>query len=760
MRHGYRDGPIRILAILLVSLGAVVSWASPQNAETVGGPSQPPGTLSLHLSLGGRTSFHIGEIVPVEMTFSSSEHNKYWIMSRECLVRDTYRYHVEPPAFLDRITDLDAGLRLTDLNCEASSREIDLGEMPFKVKQLLNDRFRMETPGRYRVSVTSHRVSAPVTSNTVELEILPADSSWEQAELARAMKLLELPRRKPERAEGCLIARFLGTDAANLEMAKRYTGDAPASGECDSIFEPGIISAANRRPVLEALENGLTQPDHFVGTGSLRTTAVVSVYELHPDWYPPPLTAADPQDLTSERSGLWRHEGGVLLKAEELRYARKLADALPQKTSEAAGSALEALLYMGQAYGVETPEEIRSLVRARMPGVFRSLDTGTESYLLHTKWPDLKSQALAPVLKDIVEHPECCPGVPDIALRRLYDLSPEETRAYILGQLRADYSRFSVDGLGLLPEEQLPELDRVFLERLKRAMQVQSPRLDDAPGLALIGLVERYASPAIAGSVRLLVEDKMESADCRAVTFLLAYFLRTIPQEGAEMLRKAMEANGPTNCRSDLLRRLAELRMLPAIEDAAVSALDHADADVVRDALYVLQRYGSAGSRNAVLQHFRLWHAAWAPRAKELEGAAYGKQVVLEGAYLRAAGTAQGWLASKEELQALRELCVTNVCRQQVDGTINWRSGSWNGGGTMIQMASPTGDEIAERFSIDDYPVGSMDRLKQKMAQYPKGTRFRLDAGWFVEPSRVQRIYEQIQPWAAERGFDLRVNRE
>jgi hypothetical protein len=648
----------------------------------------------------------------------------------------------------------------TDTRCGGPGGEVDPGETPFKVNQLLNDHFRMETPGKYRISVTSHRLGVPVTSNTVELEILPADQSWEQEELARAVKLMDLPPGKPEHSEGCRIARFLGTNAANLEMARRYTGDAPASGECDFIFEPAIISATNRKPVLEVLERGMTQPDHLVGTGNLRTTAIVSVYEQHPDWYPPPLKAADPAAVSDiMRSGLSSHEGSALLKAEELRYAKKVADALPRKTSEAAGSALVALLYMGATFWVEVPEEIRSLVRTRMPGAFRSLHPAVQLNLLHARWPDLESQAFAPVLKDIVEHDGCCTGIPEIALRRLYELSPDETRAYILGQLRADYSRFGVDVLGLLPEEQLPELDGVFLERLKIAMQIQSPRLDDSSGLALFGLIERYASPAIAKSVRLLVEDKMRSADCRAETFLLAYFLRTIPQEGAEMLRKAMEAKGPTNCRSGLLRGLAELRMLPAIEDAAVAALDHADADVVENALYVLERYGSASSRNAVLQHFRRWHDAWAPRAKELEGAAYRKQVDLEGAYLRAAGTAQGWLTSKEELQALRELCVTNGCRQQVDGTINYRSGSWNGSGTLIRMASPVGDQIAERFDVDDYPVGSMDRLKQKMAQYPKGTRFQLD-GRIEEPGRVRRIYEEIQPWAAEHGFDLRVYHE
>lgn len=63
-------------------------------------------SISLDLRLGGRTKFHAGEVIPVELVFTSGEHKKYSINPFECYARQTNRYHIDPPLFVDRAIEL------------------------------------------------------------------------------------------------------------------------------------------------------------------------------------------------------------------------------------------------------------------------------------------------------------------------------------------------------------------------------------------------------------------------------------------------------------------------------------------------------------------------------------------------------------------------------------------------------------------------------------------------------------------------------
>jgi hypothetical protein len=60
----------------------------------------------------------------------------------------------------------------------------------------------------------------------------------------------------------------------------------------------------------------------------------------------------------------------------------------------------------------------------------------------------------------------------------------------------------------------------------------------------------------------------------------------------------------------------------------------------------------------------------------------------------------------------------------------------------MICVVEPVGDEIAERF----IPGGTMERLEQKMTEYPRGTLFEIDARP-KEYFAVHRFFDESRPW-------------
>jgi len=733
------------MGVLTVATG-LGAWAGEKNPAQIQPGSQ---AVQLQLQLGdGRTAFHRGEVIPVQLQFSSAKHAKYPTNGRDCFPHSTYRYQVDPPAFIDRVLEVDAGMSLAEMTCGGPmGGEIDLAETPVLIKQTLNERFRMDTPGKYHISVTAWKFGVSAISDTVDLEILPSDPAWEKAELSRATSLIDSGSDK--QSEGCLILRYLGTDAANLEMARRYSG----RGACAQVFDLPIISAPNRKDVLEVLESGLRDPDKPITAMYLRVLAFVSLYQQHPEWYPQPPTPAEqnnPEFVHSQRAGLWSQREAI--QSEELRYMKLLAAALPQKDPEARAISMLTFVNRGGAlppFGL--PEEIQKIVRDQLPGVLIKLSDFDRQYALQKAWPEFRSPAMVPVLKQIIGSPYD-PAM-GLALRRLYELSPEDARPIILNELRNPFPRLRADVLGLLPERELPELDTIMLERVKTTSTGMSR-------ITATGLLQRYASSAISHSVRPLLEAQLGNPDCETEANLFAYFLRVDPSYGARLLHQEMQTPDRPGCL--LLRRLATVRMSPEVEEEALAKLNDTNSAVVSEALFVLREFASAKSKQPLLDHFRAWHAQWEPKAKELQSAQATGQPDIDVAFVDALGAAQGWFTSNEEWRSFQPLCLTDRCRQRIESQLVWGTVNYRGHVSyMIGISEPVGpDDVAEHFSVANCGrLGDLERLKAKLAQYPNGSFFLLDAR-DKNPAHVQRIYADLHPWAERHGFNLDIYRE
>ncbi len=171
-----------------------------------------------------------------------------------------------------------------------------MGNLPKWVTADLNEWFRFDKPGKYRLFLTGHpsrnrfgfterEDSRPpsVSSNIVEFQVLPADPSWSAQELRKAIGVLESKVDFQEQLEGFRIARFLGTEGAASEMIKRYVDQ----GLCQFQYRAGLFSSAHREFVVRKMEEGLAAPDQPVSKDYLRTLSTLSVYLLHPELLPP-----------------------------------------------------------------------------------------------------------------------------------------------------------------------------------------------------------------------------------------------------------------------------------------------------------------------------------------------------------------------------------------------------------------------------------------------------------------------------------------
>jgi hypothetical protein len=721
----------------------LVLLRAPASKAQISGAPVTPGRVTLTLRLGdGQAQFHRGEVIPVELTFGSHENRSYSV-PEDCMPHGYYIYKV-PPQFVDRRIEIDAGMGMAEdvgAGCHGAHWDMDLGATPLEVFQLLNERFRMDQPGKYQIAVTSGRLGFPITSNWVDLEILPDDPKWDEAELNRAIAMLGSTVGSKEWETGCQVIRFLGTEAAELEMARHF-----ASRSCRN-YDFALINTTHRSLVRAELEKELADPNSVITFTYLRTLAILSLYDQHPDWYPDANVSSEGAADPWERSKLWWQRTAA--PAEEIRYARQLAAVLPVKSRQARALCAETLLDLGrQMYGFDVPEDLRLSVVRDVPSILVDLpDMERGHELAGQDWEQIKGPAMVPILKDLVEDKHWL-GPYSLALRRLYELAPDEARPVFLSEMSLAYPQGDLATLSLLPDKELPQLDGAMLQRVQALY-------GDGYLEYSAGLLQRYASPAIADQLRPWFEERLGKMWCGAEANLIAYFLRVSPTEGATMLRKAMLTD-KAGC--DLLRRLALVRMSPEVGDAALAALNDARPEINEEALQVLQCYGSATSKEPLFDHFRQWHASWVNRAQELESSGWTGQARVETAYVNALGVARAWLATETERQALIDLCVTSNCRQNAMRTV--RAAATPGQTVMFGFRESTRPEFSEEFSLGSPCSGTdLEGLENKMAQYAKGTVFQMDAR-DKQSYQVKRVYDQLEPWTSSHGYKLHVYRE
>jgi hypothetical protein len=697
----------------------------------------------------GRRRFRPGEIIPIELEFDSDISNRFVVDGATYdhsgrLTIDEFR--VEPN---DRVIDpmLDYFASAGGTIGGGIRGMGTLGEKPFIVKLDLNDWFRFEEPGTYTLSARSQRVTdeagttpsiVPVESNTVSFEILPRDADWEAAEIGAALQLVDSTSPGADRKQGCRMLRFLATDAAVDEMIRRFDDGLP---DCSFDFPAGLVGAPNHERVVRQLEAGLREPDRPIGQSYLRTLAILSVYEQHPEFRPPQTRAA--KGRMEPPGELSRHPD--LMQAAEAAYVDILTEALPDKTDRARALTLAALLSAQRSRSASAGAGAN--LRADLTATFLELPPERQTSLLEYEWSSVASAGMRPVLRRLAEKPTTgSPSLSDLALRRLYQLAPEEGRALIIRQIRDPSPGASLRTLGMLPDGELSELDDVLAANVDVGLGYEKLSIRAE-------LLQRYASPAVSSRLAARVNDALDPMACRPKAALLAYFVRADPQLGRSLLERALESRATTGCYTSVLRDVGKLRMTPVVEETAIGNLDDPDPHVVTSAVETLGRYGSREAREPLRAHFERWHQVWDGRQEELryrriQDRASAVQGVVEVGLLQALGQGQGWFSDERDLRELRSLCVTDNCRAQAD--------------QMIAAADDTRISIVRVEEPDDsivmlaqYQLRSIAALEQKLAQYPRGSSFTLDVK-ALDSRTAPAIVSELTTFAAAHGMSVR----
>jgi hypothetical protein len=725
---------------VLFPVVAQLSAAAPAPSKATPPVTAAPVTLALRLT-DQRRQFRPGEVIPIELEFSSATPKRFAV---DGATYDRSGRLTIDEFVIDRIDDVSDPM-LDYFGSIGGSigggmRGIGvLGEKPFTVKLELNEWFRFDNPGVYTLAVTSRRVTdesvtphpvIPVESNTVSFEILPRSETWEAAELETARRIVDAKQPPLGARAGCRMMRFLGTEDAAMEMIRRYGADTDQG--CDFEYMAGLFSAANRAAVVGAMESGLRAADQQVTRSYLRTLSTLSVYVQYPEFRPA---------QTRETKGRLV-AGGELSRRSDLidaalsLYGDMLTTAMPDKSARARAITLAEAQTLMQ----RQPSATSAASRDQLAVAFLDLPIERQANLLEYQWRTVAGPAMLPALRRLVDAPPMnAPSLPDLALRRLAQLAPDEARPRILREIQNPRRGATLKTLGSLSDAELPDLD----DALAANFEASNSEIHAA-------LVQRYATRKIAPRILASADDKIGRMACSQQASILAYFLRIDDATGSTLLDRAMTSRATGCWRS--LNQIADLRMTPVVQTRAIADLDNPDPDVVIAAIQTLGQHGSPAALEPLRAAFQRWHATWNDRAAELEFShtverPSARQAMVEDAFRQAIGAGQGWLTRASELRELQSLCVTDNCRTQTGYMIHEDD-------TRIMLWS-INEPDESQIELAQYRFSSIAALKVKLTRYPRGTAFVLQRG-ANETNEVTATIADLMAFAASRGLSIK----
>jgi hypothetical protein len=693
--------------------------------------------FTIHLK-DNKDQFQQGEIIRVELSFSSSSPKRYQL---DGALYDRGgrlsidRYYVDHP---DGAVDPLMGREPSSLGGVRSMPILEA--KPYLIVRDLNEYLRFDKPGEYRLYMVSDRVrSEPsekentkqlgligvsATSNIIKFTILPMNVEWAYSQLQSAKKILEStdnldPRRREEIQSAGRVIRFLGTEDAVRYMVRHFD-------EAPNDFPFGLIGSPSRGMVVQEMENGLEARDCPVSDQYLWVLSQCSYIQKHNRW-------GAPYPGTEEKAKLelWQQEEAkaqVERRAIQEEYLNRLAAAIANKNGRANAVSLATLLTESNSEPKETQPNLSTEFIRTLPSqvahAFFDLPAQTQNWLLEYQWDTIKSPEMMPILERYCENPTEEKGVFDLtgagaALRRLFEMDPKRGREQMLRQIKHATGRVRFEILAMLPDKTLPEMDDSFVSDL------EGGRNDTSALRMRAQLLARYGTPAILPRIKaaLLENENLRSCDIHAP--IIAYLLRVDPAFGTEELENALSPeNRKTGCKP-MPSAVARFYASAELEVLAIRHLDDPDLAVVRDCAETLGRYGSENAEVPIWRRFEKWRNDWKDRARELQNAPIGfnpeldVQHGMEIAFGSALAYAPSWLADGGKLKKIQSLCLTEDGRKQ----IGWLIREAEAPKKRLELMLGPGDSWS--FQVAQYrDLRDLDAVKSKLTQFPKGTVF------------------------------------
>lgn len=735
-----------------VFLLALPCWAA-QSDPCAATSSASDVKLSLAIE-GGRSVFQQGEIIPLNLVFTSTAKGRYWadVRNYDRSGRlDIERYCVGP-----EVADpLGSYFRIGAFMGGGLGTNQQLTEKLFKVDSELNE-WRSPGPGHYRLYVISYRVWRPpdpsektpwgridavVRSNTLEFDVHPASSQWQKEQLQAALHILNSSATNDEKHHAARILRFLNSEASTKALAQQFWGlnqQQPAGWD----LMLGLFGSPYRQLAIDTMKAEISAPNHAITDDYLWALVRLEITS-DPAWMPPTPKPSNPEQAQAFWKSYQTHQQELVSEAVKLAVA-----ALPAKASSARSLTIEGVLNAG----ANDPALVQSL-RPALIAAWPDLPVDVRQNLIQNRWQLIGGPAMLPILRQIVDEPpppaRTMPAMTrDAALEHIYEFDPDLGRSLIYRDLQNAQAAPSMRLIEKLPASDIANAIPPAIERIVH----NDARILD------FALLDSYADVGFLDTIKSVFEPDVGIQACDPQTHMLRYFLRVAPEYGVKEVDAALRARKSTGCYRFLLQDLGE--ELPKAEPVAISALDDPDTEVVQDAALALGHWGTHDAESALWTRMEKFHRDWTGREDQLRSHppyndTGSRGVGLEQNLALAIAGGTNWICPPDKLQRLAELAWTGYQREQIMGWVKL----WNQGPAVIQ---PTWfPEDNPTFSVLTYSNLSEEQLLAKVAQFPRGMSFTFQ---FWPPGSIQppvamakqnAFFERLKVIAAQRGIAL-----
>lgn len=738
-------------AAFLLALAAIALAQEPE--ETPAPPVDPKIAFKVSV-IGERKEFHIGEIIPIKLSFSSRIKNRYQLdeASYDRSGRMNCEHFKITPAdgAIDPLADyfapdsvhIGGGLRNYSV----------LTNKPWTIQLHLNEWVRFTKPGQYKLTVSSDRVeildrssrygSSPVSAvaNEITLKIVPSDTAWQRQVLNDVVAKLNAPEPvqlktqkhgDPDapRRELAETLRFLGSaDAARESVQQLRHGDSLLNHSC--FF--GIIASPEPAAAREALVQALADPDFPI------TDTFLNV-----------LNSVEETAETGESK--W--------KEKEQKAMAKAVEALPNKRDAAAGVTLNTIVDAAWSrIGVSplSPDTERKLIK-QLISIFDQLSIEQQVGLLDYRWNHIKDPALLPVLKKLLEvdlenvSPENsfdAGRIPGLALARWFELDPASARPVVLQEITRPLPRFGAGELGLLPEETLPVLDQALADNF-------TALADDSWAMHnLASLIARYATGAALPQILGKLDHHSGNWDCSSQSRILAYVFRVDPTAAKPRIEKiiATRRKAGIGCLRSIFTDIAEVYYAPALEELAIRALDDSDPTIAADAARMLGKFGSPSCEAPLWRAYERWSKRWAGRERELNIPLAADvdddrslQLRFGDALFEALAAGKAWISDEAKLRRLKRMNRVQSLEYGAEQYLeNWQR-------PRLELTILCDPSFVTAY-VAHYRFESWRALKEKLAQFAPGTKFALSR---LSTETDQQCIADVRAFIQNHGMSL-----
>lgn len=634
------------------------------------------GDVDLRLSFAGdRNSFHMGESIGFDLSFTSEADGKY-LVTPGSPVRDFAPITVRL-APLEGARDARAfrpcwggigGSFLSGGPQYLSSKVItEQGE--------LTDWYRFHAPGHYIVSVISRGVSRhksadegggyetlTLESNPVEFDILPPDPVWESEQLQAISRQLEDTQNPFERVRIAGRLASLDTPQSARKLVEFYL----ANSDDKYSYVSALAESSQLDIVLPLLETALSSPD-VNPTGLPSLLAELQVRKQLG------VLPAFPQDSSAQQE--WQSKCLSQRKLYDELLARNnsllLSNIAMRPGPRQTAALYEAWINLENAnsQGAQDPKAMENLakLRAALLKAAGNLDPSQRTQFLTSEWNILPHEELKPIILSLVPEPSLdayrlwCEGWPG-----------ECSKAILSDALRPD-TRLMTPAILQMPEASHPELDSTLREELADPELLRSSVRSEQIGSLVLRAGSVGLLPAVDEALSRL--HATNGYNCEVEAYLLGYLLRVAVEDGGRRFGEFLQDD---KCGDQLFRILNGARYSDALIPIAVRGLDSPNPGAAATAALFLALRAPAAEEDVLWERLNAFWLKWHDRPGELQGRFSAvdhdpgqRAAQLEQALASALAHANNWKLTPAEQTRLRSGCITDQCRDIADGKMS-----------------------------------------------------------------------------------------